>query len=273
MHSLTRSNTDTGAPRASIALKAALLRSDWIAGLDKGLMILEAFGEAHPRMTSAQMGELVGMTRTAARRHLLTLSHLGYLATDGKLFWLTPRVLRLGQGFLESNRLARIVQPFLQRVTAGTQESAFLSMLEGDDIVYVARNGSNRFMNTGYVLGARVPASVTAAGVLLLAVRESPSYIDWLNPAQLRTFTQHTITDKALLSSHFQQIRQEDWAMSENQLELGMRGVAVPLRDARGVVAGALSVTVSIGEESAEQTIQRVLDVLREAASAMRNLI
>ena len=113
-------------------------------------------------MTAAQAGERAGLTRTAARRYRLTLEHLGYVATDGKLYWLTPRVLRLGQSYLESARLPRIVQPFLQRITAGTSETAYVSVLDGGDIVYIARNGLNRSMNTGYVLGARVQAQVTA---------------------------------------------------------------------------------------------------------------
>ncbi len=260
-------------PTSQTETPSTLARSDWIAGLDKGLGILEAFGDTHPRMSATQMGELVGMTRTAARRHLLTLVHLGYVATDGKLFWLTPRVLRLGQGFLESNRLARIVQPFLQRVTAGTQESAYLSMLEGDDVVYVARNGGSRFLNTGYLLGARVPAYLTAGGMLLLALREQPSYAQWLAVTTLRTFSQYTMTNKVQLLKQFTHIRAEDWAVSEQQLELGYRGVAVPLRDARGVVAGALSVTMPIANETTEAAVQRVLGVLREAATAMRNLV
>jgi IclR family transcriptional regulator, pca regulon regulatory protein len=252
---------------------AALQRRDWIAGLEKGLGILEAFGDAHPRVTAAQMAALVGLTRTAARRHLLTLAHLGYVGTDGKLFWLTPRVLRLGQGFIESSRLARIAQPFLQRVTAGTQEMAYVSMMEGDDIVYVARNGPSRLMNTGYVLGARVPAYVTAAGVLLLAVRDTPHYDDWLERQTLRSYTQHTITDKAQLSVELAQIRMQEWAVSDQQLELHYRGIAVPLRDARGALVGALSVTLPIQNESKEQTAARVMGVLRETATALRNLL
>ena len=115
-------------------------------------------------MTASEAGQRTGMTRTAARRYLLTLQHMGYVASDGKLFWLTPRVLRLGQSYLESARLPRIVQPFLQRVAAGTHEIAYLSVMDGDEVVYIARNGPNRSMSTGYVLGARVPAQVTAVG-------------------------------------------------------------------------------------------------------------
>jgi IclR family pca regulon transcriptional regulator len=250
-----------------------LQRRDWIAGLEKGLGILEAFGEAHPRVTAAQMGEKVGMTRTAARRHLLTLSHLGYVATDGKLFWLTPRVLRLGQAFIESSRLARIVQPFLQRVTAGTQEIAYVSMMEGDDIVYVARNGPNRAMNTGFVLGARVPAHVTGAGMLLIALRDGPTYDEWLDAHTIRTYTTHTITDKAELRREFARIRMQGWAVSEQQLELGYRGVAVPLRDAKGTVVGALNVTMPMGQEKTDDAVTRVLRVLSETAASLRNLL
>jgi IclR family pca regulon transcriptional regulator len=253
--------------------EGTLLRRDWIAGLEKGLAILEAFGEVDSRVTAAQMGEKVGMTRTAARRHLLTLQHLGYVASDGKLFWLTPRVLRLGQAFIESSRLARIVQPFLQRITAGTHEIAYLSALDGDDIVYVARNGPNRTMNTGFVLGARTPAHVTAAGMLLIALREPPGAADWLARAELRTYTSHTITDPQAMQAELLRIRQQDWALSEKQLELNYRGVAVALRDARGQVLGALNVTMPIGQESSEAAVSRVLGVLRETAQALRPLI
>lgn len=250
-----------------------LLRRDWIAGLEKGLAILEAFGEARPRMTAAQMGERVGMTRTAARRHLLTLTHLGYVASDGKLFWLAPRVLRLGQAYLESSRLARIVQPFLQRVTAGTHEIAYLSAMDGDDIVYVARNGPNRAMNTGFVMGARVPAHVTASGMLMLTLREHPPAHQWLKTAHLSTYTSHTITDRAQLQDEFARIRQQDWALSEQQLELNYRGIAVPLRDSKGQLLGALSVTMPIGQETTDNALGRVLNVLRETAQALRPLI
>lgn len=250
-----------------------LPRRDWIAGLDKGLAILEAFDAAAPRLTAAQMGERVGMTRTAARRYLLTLVHLGYVGSDGKLFWLAPRSLRLGQAYIESSRFARIVQPFLQRVTTGTNEAAYVSVMDGDDVVYIARNGLNRHMNTGYVLGARVAAHVTAAGMLMLAVRESPGYEQWLERAQVRTYTSFTITDKAALRAVFERIRAQDWALSEQQLELHHRGIAVPLRDAKGQLAGALSVTMPIGQESSESAVARVLGVLKETAQALRPMI
>lgn len=260
-------------PIAAALTTPSLDRRDWIAGLEKGLSIIQAFDDANPRLTSSQTGGRCGMTRTAARRYLLTLEHLGYVASDGKLFWLTPRVLRLGQSYLESARLPRIVQPFLQRVTAGTQESAYVSVMDGDEIVYIARNGSSRAMNTGYVLGSRVQAQVTAAGMLLLSVREPGWLESWLAVRQLKAYTSYTITSKERMSLELARVRAQGWAISEQQLELGYRGVAVPLSDRRGEVAGALSVTMPMGHESSEDAATRVLPVLRETAQAMRNLI
>ncbi len=255
------------------AADSALARRDWIAGLEKGLAIIEVFDDASPRLSASEAGARCGLTRTAARRYLLTLRHLGYIASDGKLFWLTPRVLRLGQSYLESARLPRIVQPFLQRVTAGTQESAFVSVMDGDDVVYIARNGSSRAMNTGYVLGARVPAQVTAAGMLMLAQRGQDAVEAWLQSGELKAFTSFTIASKDRMRIELARIRNQGWAISEQQLNLYYRGVAVPLRDRRGELVGALSVTMPMGHESSEDAAARVLPVLGETAQAMRNLI
>src|SRR2546427_7454913 len=186
---------------------STLAQRDWIAGLERGVSIIEAFDDAHPRMTAAEAGQRTGMTRTAARRYLLTLQHMGYVAGDGKLFWLTPRVLRLGQSYLESARLPRIVQPFLQRVAAGTRESAFVSVMDGDDIVYIARNGSNRAMNTGYVLGARVQAQVTASGMLMLSMRETSWQENWLATHELKAYTSYTIASKERLRIELARVR------------------------------------------------------------------
>ncbi len=251
----------------------ALDKRDWIAGLEKGLAIIECFDDANPRLTASEAGARCGLTRTASRRYLLTLKHLGYIASDGKLFWLTPRILRLGQSYLESARLPRIVQPFLQRVTAGTHESAFVSVMDGDDIVYIARNGSSRAMNTGYVLGARVQAQVTAAGMMLLALQGEAWLDDWLAGHALKTYTSSTIASKDRLRIELARVRSQGWAVSEQQLELYFRGVAVPLRDRHGDVVGALSVTMPMGHESREDAVSRVLPVLNETAQAMRNMI
>ncbi len=276
MQAMTEATNPHASPNSSPhspQMGSGLDKRDWIAGLEKGLSIIEAFDDANPRMTASQAGERCGMTRTAARRYLLTLNHLGYMATDGKMFWLTPRVLRLGQSYLESARLPRIVQPFLQRVTAGTQEIAYVCVMDGDDIVYIARNGSNRSMNTGFVLGSRVPAQVTSSGMLLLAMRDAEALESWLQNHELKAYTSFTISSKDRLRLELARIRAQGWAISERQLELTYRGVAVPLIDRRGDLVGAISVSMPMGHEASEDAVARVLPVLQETARAMRNLI
>lgn len=246
---------------------------DWIAGIAKGLSVMEAFSASQPRMTATQMAESIGMTRTAARRHLLTLAHLDYVQTDGKLYWLSPRVLRLGQAFIESSRLARIAQPVLQKITVGTNEAAFLSILDRDEMVYIARSSPNRTLNTGYVLGAHVDAHVTAAGMLMLALQPTAKLEQWLVKHELKAYTSRTIVDTKLLRAELNKIRNRDWALSEEQLELGYRGVAVPLRNHKGDLVAGLNVTMWIGKESSADAVARVLPILRDAAYSLRNLV
>lgn len=250
-----------------------LHKRDWIAGLENGLVMMECFDENNPRLTASQAGLRCGLSRTAARRYLLTLQHLGYVASDGKLFWLTPRVLRLGQSYLDSARLPRLVQPFLQRITAGTQESAYVSVMDGHDVIYLARNGPSRVMNTGYVLGARVPAQVTAAGMVMLAMQTPEWQTAWLATLKLKTYTSYTIASLARMQDELATVRAQGWALSEQQLELNHRGIAVALRDHHGDIAGALSVTMPMGRETSQNAVDRVLGVLNETAYAMRNQI
>lgn len=250
-----------------------LERRDWIAGLEKGLNLIEAFNAEHSRMTASQVGLRCGLTRTAARRHLLTLAHLGYVATDGKLFWLSPRIMRLGQAYLESARLPRAVQPYLQRVTAGTGETAYVGVLDQHDLVYIARSGSHRHMNTGYMLGSRVQAHVTAAGMLILAMSGREFWESWLQPQELRPFTSQTLTDRGQLVECLQRARSQGWCISEQQLEMNYRGIAVPLYDHNDALVGAMSVTMPMNAETSEAAVKRVLPVLQDTARTMRPML
>ncbi len=146
-------------------------------------------------------------------------------------------------------------------------------MRDGDEVVYSARNGPNRSMSTGYVLGARVPAQVTASGMLMLALRSDAELNEWLAMRQLTVFTSHTIASMERMKLELARIRAQGWALSEQQLDLNSRGIAVPLRDRHGTLVGALNITMPMGHESSEDAVARVLPVLRETAQAMRNLI
>lgn len=246
---------------------------DWIAGLEKGLHIIEAFDAAHTRLTATEMGERCGMTRTAARRYLKTLAHLGYVGTDGKLYWLTPRILRLGNAYIESARLPRLVQPVLQRITAGTEEIAYLGVLDGEDTIFIARSGMHRHTAIGYMPGTRMPAQVTAAGMVMLACGEDAELEKWLQSHELRSFTTFTTPSKEALREKLMEFKRQGWALSEQQLELNFRGIAVPLLDRKNVVHGAISMTMPMNREETDHAIHRILPVLQEAARSLRPLL
>jgi IclR family pca regulon transcriptional regulator len=249
-----------------------LLAHEWIAGLEKGLTVIEAFDANHPRMTATEAGKRCGMTRTAARRYLKTLAHLGYLGTDGKLYWLLPRILRLGHAFIESARLPKLVQPYLQRITSGTDEVAYLGVLDGDDTIFLARSGSPRHTSAGYWPGTRVPAQVTAAGMAVLCNLTDPEIDTWLQGRALPAFTSYTL-DAQGLRSGLLDFRKRGWALSEQQLELNYRGVAVPLLDRHNVAHGAISITMPINREEADHALMRVLPVMQDVAKTLRSLL
>ncbi|KMZ13899.1 Transcriptional regulator, IclR family [Candidatus Burkholderia humilis] len=254
--------------------KPELDKRDWIAGLEKGLAILEAFDDQHARMTPTQAAMRTGLTRTVARRYLLTLAHLGYVQTDGKLFNLTPRVLRMGWSYFESARLPRIVQPFLQQLSVQIHESVYVSVLDDWDFVIIARNGSTRVMTTGFVLGARVPVALMSGGIVMLAYKpDEASVREWLDRTEYRPFTSLTITDKDVLYEKIRQARVDGYVEIEQQLQMGVRGVAVPIKNRHGQVVAALSANMPIGKETSAVALARVLQPLQEMALSMLNVI
>ena len=253
--------------------RPSLLAHEWIAGLEKGLAVIEAFDADHPRMTATEAGLRCGMTRTAARRYLKTLAHLGYVGTDGKLYWLMPRILRLGHAFIESARLPKLVQPYLQQITRGTAEIAYLGVLDGGDTIFLGRSGSARHTSAGYWPGTRVPAQVTAAGMAILASLPETELDHWLQGRRLPAFTSHTLADAEQLRNALVDYRHQGWALSEQQLDLNYRGVAVPLLDRHNMVHGAISITMPINREDTDHALMRVLPVMQEVARSLRPLL
>lgn len=249
-------------------------KRDWIAGLEKGLAILEAFDSDHARMTPSEAAARTGLSRTAARRYLLTLQHLGYLWSDGKQFGLTPRVLRVGWSYFDSARLPKLVQPYLQQLSARINESVYISVLDAWELVFIARNGASRVMTTGFVLGARVPAPLASPGIVLLAHHPDREAVHaWLDTAVLHPFTPHTLTSKARVLEALQTARANGYAVVEEQLQLGVRGLAVPLKNRHGEVVAALSTNMPIGKEPADKAVQRILPALEETVMALLNIV
>jgi len=208
--------------------------ADLIAGLGRGLAVIESFDDEHARMTVAQVAQRTGIPRTAARRHLLSLCHFGYADTDGKHFWLAPRVLRLGQSYLDGARLPRLVQPFIQRLSMATAETVNVSVLDGHEVVYVARSNSPRVVSIGFHAGARVPAHVVSPGVALLATLKEPALQRWLDSHEFAGFTASTVQTAESFGAQVRQARLQDHWIAIGQLDAGLSGVSTVLRDRFG---------------------------------------
>ena len=157
--------------------------------------MIESFTDEYSRLTATEAGQRAGLTRTAARRYLVSLVHFGYADTDGKHYWLSPRVLRLAEGFLASARIPRLVQPFLQRLSMQIGETANLSVLDGHEVVYLVRSNSPQVLSIGFHAGARLPAHTVSPGYVILSTFDQPKLDSWVNAHAFGRFTPQTITD------------------------------------------------------------------------------
>ncbi|MDE0255323.1 MAG: helix-turn-helix domain-containing protein, partial [Rhodospirillaceae bacterium] len=228
-----------------------------VRSLARGLAVIQAFGPERPSMTLTEVSAATGMTRAAARRFLLTLEDLGFVASDGKHFSLTPQILRLGYAYLSSMSWWHIAQPFMEQVAHTVQESCSAAVLDGDEIVYVARVPATRIMAVNLSIGTRLPAYCTSLGRVLLAHRPP----DWLDGYLARTTLEkrapRTITDPDRLRAEVDKVRAQGFSMVDEELEPGVRSIAVPLFDRTGACIAALN----IGGAAARTPVQRMLDV------------
>ena len=246
---------------------------DLVEGLGKGLRVIEAFDAEHPRLTASETAQRADITRTAARRHLLSLVHFGYAQTDGRQFWLTPRVLRLGQSYLGAARLPRLVQPFIQRLSMATGETANVSVLDGHDVVYVARSNSPRIVSIGFHAGDRVPAHVVTPGIVLLARWPEKALRRWLEDHEFASFTSLTVQDREAFLDTVRSARRQDHWITQQQLDGGLCGVAVPLLDSRGACKAALGMTLQVATWSLDAIEKRLVPALRDTALTLMPLL
>ncbi|WP_276958864.1 IclR family transcriptional regulator [Allomeiothermus silvanus] len=245
----------------------------FVEALARGLSVIRCFDESHERLTISAVARLTGLSRATARRSLLTLHALGYVATDGKLFWLTPKILSLGHAYLSSTPLPRLLQPVLEEVSAQLHESCSASILDGEEIVYIARSATRRVISVGLGVGSRLPAYCTSMGRVLLAALEPEALEAYLARTPLRPLTPRTLTDPARLRLELERVRQQGYALVDQELELGLRSAAVPVRNARGRVLAAMNVGVQAARVSQEELQGRLLPVLRQAAASLVPLL
>lgn len=244
-----------------------------IEGLGKGLRVIEAFSDERSRLTATEAGALASLTRTAARRYLLSLVHFGYAATDGKYYWLLPRVMRLGRAYLDGARVPRIAQPFLQQASMACGESLNVGALDGHEVVYLSRSNSPRVVSIGFHPGARVPAHVVSQGFALLSTFDDAALDAWIAAHDFATFTGHTMTDPLQFRRSVVAARALGYWHADQYINFGLCGLAVPLKDRKGRCQYALSATVQRSMYPGEQMVETLLPVLRNAAELLRPLI
>jgi IclR family pca regulon transcriptional regulator len=246
---------------------------DRIGGFAKGLSVIEAFGHDRQRLTIAEASRLTGLERATARRYLLTLVAGGYADYDGKFFSLTPRILRLGYAYLAATPLPGLIQPVLERVAEMTKEASSASILDETEIVYIARAAQRRVMSIGLQVGSRLPAYCASMGRVLLAALPPEDVAGRLAASHVEKLTPHTLTDVKSLSDEIAKVRERGYAIIDQELELGLRSVAVPVYDAGGRVVAAMNVGVQVARASLDDLVQRFLPALRDAQAGLRRTI
>ncbi len=216
---------------------------EYVQSLDRGLAVIRSFSREMPQLTIAEVARQTGLTRAAARRFLHTLEGLGYVGSTGGRFHLRPRVLELGYAYLSSLSVAEVAQEHLIGLAEELHESCSASVLDGDEIVYVARAQTNRIMTIALAVGTRLPAYPTSMGRVLLAALDESGLDAYLQRTRLRALTDRTVVAPDRLRRLLEETRRQGYALIDQELELGVRSIAVPVHDADGRVVAAVNVS------------------------------
>jgi IclR family pca regulon transcriptional regulator len=244
-----------------------------MAGLAKGLAIIEAFGAAIPRMTVSDAAHLADLSRPAARRCLLTLVDLGYLAHDGKFFTPLPRMLRLGSAYLSTSSLTQIAQPLLANARDELQESISLAVMDDGYSVFIARAEAIRIVSTGVKLGARLPVYCSATGRVLLSGLTEEEIRRHLERVPMTRLTNRTLTNPDAVLQAVKRAAEDGYAISNEELAIGMSAMAVPVRNRSGEIEAALSVSVFSGRVSVATLEEKFLPVLKAIALRLQRAL
>ncbi|HYI33141.1 MAG TPA: IclR family transcriptional regulator C-terminal domain-containing protein [Glaciibacter sp.] len=239
----------------------------FVQSLARGLDVIRAFSGETPSMTLSDIARATALTRATTRRFLLTLMELGYVRSDGKLFALTPRVLELGFSYLTGLTLPEVAQPHLERLARELGESTSAAVLDGGDIVYIARVPTRRIMTVGITIGTRFPAYATSMGRVLLAglpVVEADAYLEAVRPERL---TPATLTDRNALRAEIERVRESGWSLVDQELEAGLRSLAAPVRQG-GMVTAAINVSTTAGAPL-ERLVEEFVPALTATTAAI----
>lgn len=251
----------------------ALTDPSFMTSLARGLAVVQAFSDSRKPQTIANISQKTGIPRAAVRRCLHTLRELGYVDAELNNFSLRPKVLTLGYSYLSSTPLTVSAQPYLNNISRALNESSSLAVLEDDEVLYVARAATSRVMSVALNTGSRLPAYCTSLGRVMLAYLPADELDQYLARTKLRPMTEHTVTSVKRLREILAGVRQAGYAVNDEELELGLRSIAVPVRGASGKVLAALNVGAQAARVSVRQLEQEFLPVLQRGAQELAILL
>lgn len=246
---------------------------DYVLSLARGLQVIEAFNDSPRGRTVSELSAATGLSRAAVRRLLITLEQLGYAQHDGTVYRLTTRILRLGFSYLSSTSLTSLAIPVLEQLTSRIHESCSVSVLDGDQIVYVARSASNRVMAVDLSVGSRLPAFCTSMGRVLLAGLPPDALRAFVKTASLKRMTPKTLTTQSALLKAIETARDQGYALVDEELEIGLRSIAVPVRSESGRIVAAMNTGVHAARLSRSELTGRILPELRGYAHRLGQLL
>lgn len=236
----------------------------------RGLKVIEAMGAGPGRMTLGEIAQQVDLPRTAVRRFLMTLIELSFVRSDGKLYWLTPRVLRLGLSYLSSLPYWRQAQLALEELCAKKKQSCALSVLDDEDIVYIQRQHTKRILPFSPSLGIRLPAHAVSMGRVLLAGLDDDALETYLQKATFKQLTSATVVDREILRERILKAREQGYAWIDRELDDSICGLAAPVRDKSGNTIAAINISLAAGEFDEASAVENFLVDLRQTASQLR---
>jgi IclR family pca regulon transcriptional regulator len=246
---------------------------DFVLSLARGLQVIEAFQRMADALSVGEISSRTGLSRAAVRRLLITLEMLGYASHEGPLYRLSPRILQLGFSYLSSNSLEALGFPLLQHVTQVLLESASLGVLEGDEMVYVARSAAQRVMSIGLAVGSRLPAYCTSMGRVMLAALPPEDLTTFLRRARIERLTPKTIIDKTQLARAIERVRVDGYSLVDGELEIGLRSIAVPVKARSGRVVAAMNSGVHAARVTRQRMMAEFLPVLRQQAGLLGSML
>jgi len=246
---------------------------DYNQSLDRGLLVLRAFNRERPRCTLSEVAAQIGLSRAVARRSLLTLQYLGYVAAQGRHFFLTPRVLELGYSYLSSLDLTELAHDAMEQLSQRVGESCSMAVLDGNEIVYVARVAVRRLMSVALGVGARLPAFAASMGRVLLANKSDDELTDWLRENTFRPITAHTIYKTRALRAEILRVRRRGYAFVSQELEPGLCSIAVPVRSAAGLAVCGLNVSMRYSDDVKAVALKKMLPALHRACQAIERRV